>query len=295
MLKQYNGLTLILTSGAYAFQLYFEFSGYSDIARGSARLLGIEIPINFKTPYFATNFSSFWSGWHISLSTWLQDYIFMPLVWSRWTSKIPVIGKKIGDKPPVISSVAIVFIISGFWHGSTLPFVVWGLLQAAYRVGEELLHKWYKKPAKKPKMPLRIFKTASVFVLWSTSLVFFRVGLMPGGTVGDAFLYISRQFSGVSLNNFITQTSSAVMAGFYSREFMAIAYILYAVVVVGIGIMCDKIERFNNGGKNIITALAVKPTAVRWVCYYIMITCIIVGFIMQSGGFGTVSFAYAQF
>ncbi len=294
-LQQYSGLTLMLTAFLYALQLYFEFAGYTDIARASARLLCIEIPVNFKTPYFATNFSSFWAGWHISLSSWLQDYIFMPLVWSRYTSKITIIGKKLGDKPPVISSVAIVFIISGFWHGNTLPFVVWGILQAVFRVGEELMHKWYKKPVKNPKLPLRIFKTSCVFILWSASLVFFRIGLMDNGTVQDAFSYLARIFSGISIQNFINQTSSAIFAGFYTRNFMAIAYIIFVIFVVGIGVWCDKIERFNNKGKYIHTVIATKPTAVRWFCYYVIIICIIAGFVMQSGGFGTVSFAYAQF
>ncbi len=294
-LLEYNGLSLILAAASYALQLYFEFSGYSDIARGTAMLLGIEIPINFKTPYFSTNFSSFWSSWHISLSTWLQDYIFMPLVWSRWPTRLPIVGKYIKDSPPVISSVAIVFIISGFWHGSTWPFVIWGVLQAVFRVGEELLHKYYKKPAKKPKLALRVFKTVSVFSLWSSALVFFRIGLMEGGTIADGFSYLYRQFTGISFTQFLTQTSLAIQNGFYTRPLMVVFYIAYMLFVLLIAFYCDKLQHFNYKGKHISTIVAQKSTLIKWCIYYTLIGCILLGFIMQSGGFGTVSFAYAQF
>ena len=290
----YRGLTLIFAAVLYALQLYFEFAGYSDLARASAMLLGIDIPVNFKTPYFAMNFSGFWSRWHISLSTWLQDYIFMPLVWGRWTSHLPVIGKKV-QKPPMISSVALVFILSGFWHGNTWPFVVWGCLQAAYRVGEELLHQWYKKPAKKPKLPLRIFKTAGVFVLWSASLVFFRIGLLQNGTVHDAFAYLGRQLTGWSFSAFAAETSAAVQAGFYTKPIMVLVYAVFLLFVLSICFYTDWLQCFRYKDKHISCVLAQKKPLLRWAAYYVLIACILVGYIMQSGGFGTVSFAYAGF
>ena len=95
----------------------------------------------------------------------------------------------------MISSVAIVFILSGFWHGNSWPFVVWGVLQAVFRVGEELLHRYYKKPKKRPGLPLRTFKTVSVFLLWAASLVFFRVGLLTDGRVSDALSCLGRMFT----------------------------------------------------------------------------------------------------
>lgn len=293
-LASYSGLTLVFSAGVYALQLYFEFAGYSDIARAAALLLGIEIPVNFKTPYFATNFSGFWARWHISLSSWLQDYVFMTLVWGRWTSHIPVIGKRV-EKPPMISSVALVFILSGFWHGNTWPFVVWGCLQAAFRVGEELMHQWYKKPAKKPKLWLRILKSASVFVLWSASLVFFRVGLMPGGTVHDAVSALARQFSGWSLAGFAAETSAAIQAGFYTKPMMVAVYLLFVLFALTIAACTDWMQCFRCKDAHIATLLAKQKTGVRWLCYYVLIGCVLAAYVMQSGGFGTVNFAYAGF
>ena len=135
--RSYGGPMLVLAAVFYTFQLYFNFSGYSEVARAVGLLLGLELPENFKTPFFATNFSGFWSRWHISFSSWLQDYLFMPLAWADVSG---LTGGKT-SRLPAEFCVFTVFFVSGFWHGNTLPFVVWGLLQASYRLGEELLHR----------------------------------------------------------------------------------------------------------------------------------------------------------
>lgn len=290
----YSGLSLILAAALYALQLYFEFAGYSSVARASAMLLGLDIPVNFKTPYFATNFSGFWNRWHISLSTWLQDYIFTPLVWSRWPERVPVLGKRM-TQPPVLSSLAIVFVLSGFWHGNTWPFVAWGCLQAVYRIGEELLHRFYKKPVKKPKPALRIVKTAGVFVLWSASLVFFRVGRLADGTVRTAFAYLAGCVRGWSLSALLQETFAAIQTGFYARPIMVAAYLAFLAAVLCAAFYMDWLQCFRLKDAHASTALAAQPTARRWLAYYALLGCILVGMIMQSGGFGTVSFAYANF
>ena len=147
--RSYGGPMLVLATVFYTFQLYFNFSGYSEVARAVGLLLGLELPENFKTPFFATNFSGFWSRWHISFSSWLQDYLFMPLAWADVSG---LTGGKI-SRLPAEFCVFTVFFVSGFWHGNTLPFVVWGLLQASYRLGEELLHRRLGKPKKESPGP----------------------------------------------------------------------------------------------------------------------------------------------
>ena len=293
-LSDYRGLTLIFAALLYALELYFEFSGYSEIAQGVALALGLEIPTNFKTPYFATNFSGFWNRWHISLSSWLQDYVFLPLVWGRWTSRLPVIGKRV-ENPPMISSVAIVFILSGFWHGNSWPFVVWGVLQAVFRVGEELLHRYYKKPKKRPGLPLRTFKTVSVFLLWAASLVFFRVGLLTDGRVSDALSCLGRMFTGWSIGGFAAETAAAVEAGFYAKPIMVAGYFAFLFAVLALAFCADWVQCFKLRDKPVIGAVAKLRLPVRWAIYYLLIGCVLVAYIMQSGGFGTVSFAYAGF
>jgi alginate O-acetyltransferase complex protein AlgI len=118
----FHGLSLILATYFFAFQIYCDFSGYSDIAIGCARVLGFDLMINFKQPYFSQSISEFWSRWHISLSTWFKDYLYIPLggnrvVRWRW-----------------FLNLYVVFLVSGLWHGANWTFVVWGALHGLYVV-----------------------------------------------------------------------------------------------------------------------------------------------------------------
>lgn len=292
--RAYSGGVLTAACIMYALQLYFEFSGYSDIALASGGILGIELPVNFNTPYFATNFSGFWNRWHISLSNWLNDYIFMPLVWGGWQRKIPVLGKKL-QNPPVLFSLFAVFFISGLWHGNTLPFVIWGLLQAAYRIGEELLHKYYKKPAKRPPLWLRCLKTGGVFTLWSASLVFFRIGLVNGAGLSDAWYVLSAQFS-PSAAGFMADMRAITASALRSEWYIIALYFVFLAVGLSAGIYMDHRQCFALKGKRHISeTLFCRKTPVRWLLYWAMVVFILAGFILQSGGFAGGSFTYANF
>ena len=115
---EYSGPTLMLGALFFAFQIYGDFSGYSDIAIGTARLFGIRLMTNFKTPYFSRDIAEFWRRWHISLSTWFRDYLYIPLG-----------GSRVGKWKAVRNTFAI-FLVSGFWHGANWTFIVWGLIHA---------------------------------------------------------------------------------------------------------------------------------------------------------------------
>jgi D-alanyl-lipoteichoic acid acyltransferase DltB (MBOAT superfamily) len=116
--ETYSGPTLILGAIYFAFQIYGDFSGYSDIAIGTARLFGISLMTNFKTPYFARDIAEFWRRWHISLSTWFRDYLYIPLGGSR-------VGKW-----KAVRNTFVIFLVSGFWHGANWTFIVWGGIHA---------------------------------------------------------------------------------------------------------------------------------------------------------------------
>lgn len=113
-----NGSTLLLAAIFFAFQIYGDFSGYSDIALGTARLLGIELLRNFNFPYFSRDIAEFWRRWHISLTTWFRDYIYIPLGGSR------------GGMWMKIRNTFIIFLVSGFWHGANWTFIAWGAYNA---------------------------------------------------------------------------------------------------------------------------------------------------------------------
>lgn len=118
--QEVNSLSLILGAFYFAFQIYGDFAGYSNIAIGSARLLGFDLMPNFKYPYFSRDIAEFWRRWHISLSTWFRDYLYIPLGGSR------------GSKISQLRNVIIIFIVSGFWHGANWTFIFWGVLHALF-------------------------------------------------------------------------------------------------------------------------------------------------------------------
>jgi alginate O-acetyltransferase complex protein AlgI len=143
----------------FSFQIYCDFSGYTDIARGAARVMGISLMRNFNFPYFSSSIKEFWTRWHISLSTWFRDYLYFPLGGnrtglSRWCFNIMV-----------------VFLLSGLWHGANWTFVVWGALHGVYLIAGFFANRWITIP----RIPFsRIFKLTGVFLLVSFGWIFFR-------------------------------------------------------------------------------------------------------------------------
>jgi alginate O-acetyltransferase complex protein AlgI len=128
----FTGLDLWIYAYAFAFQIYFDFSGYTDVARGSAKLFGYKVPINFNLPYLASNIADFWHRWHISLSTWLRDYLFIPLGGSR------------GGKWLNYRNLLITMTLGGLWHGAAMHFLVWGIYHGALLV----VHKQFQEFSK---------------------------------------------------------------------------------------------------------------------------------------------------
>ncbi len=167
--------TLFLATFLYAFQIYCDFSGYSDIALGSAKVLGINLMENFRTPYFSKSISEFWRRWHISLSSWFKDYVYFPLG-----------GSRVG-LPRTYLNIMIIFLLSGFWHGNTWNFVIWGALHGFYLIFGQLKDKYFPKITFQGISYLNIFTT---FVLVMLAWVFFRAE-----TLADAFYVFGKLFS----------------------------------------------------------------------------------------------------
>jgi alginate O-acetyltransferase complex protein AlgI len=164
--EEMSGLTLLVATGFFAYQIYCDFSGYSDIAIGSAKILGIDLMENFKRPYFSTSIKEFWSRWHISLSTWFRDYVYIPLG-----------GSKKGSVRTYLNML-IVFLISGLWHGASWMFVIWGVIHGLYQLYEKVtynlrdrLWKFIKLEGTRIQWTVKWFITMSVVLF---SWVFFR-------------------------------------------------------------------------------------------------------------------------
>ncbi|MBN1672708.1 MAG: MBOAT family protein [Kiritimatiellae bacterium] len=156
--EEFDGLTLLAATFAFCWQIYFDFSGYTDMARGIARMLGINAMLNFDNPYLATSLSDFWRRWHISLSTWFRDYVYIPLGGSRrgeWRT---------------YRNLIVVMLVSGLWHGAAWTFVMWGFVHALGLCLNKVLdsNRFYRD-----KLPA-VFKRVWVFAFVMLSWVYFR-------------------------------------------------------------------------------------------------------------------------
>ena len=244
----YPASTLIFGVVLFSFQIYGDFSGYSDIAIGTAKLFGIELMSNFKFPYFSRNIAEFWRRWHISLSTWFRYYVYIPLGGSRSTKLISV------------RNIAIVFLISGLWHGANWTFVFWGGLHALafipiFLLGKNLAFK-NSVIGEKTFFPSfsEVLRVLMVFSLVTFSWIFFR-----SESIADAFEYIVRIFSDFSFETYLHPKGYRVvdyiilLAGFIIYEYIIrkderspfnfksriVRFVLYTLVVLMILLFYD--------------------------------------------------------
>lgn len=181
--SEYSGSTLLLGAFFFAFQIYGDFSGYSDIAIGTSRLFGFNLRQNFAFPYFSRDIAEFWRRWHISLSTWFRDYLYIPLGGSR------------GGTALKIRNTFVIFLVSGFWHGANWTFIVWGALNALYFLPLLLLKKNRTHTDTVAEngifpTPVELLKMLVTFFLTLIAWIFFRAE-----NPGHAWDYLNEIFS----------------------------------------------------------------------------------------------------
>lgn len=243
-----NGSTLIIATYFFTFQVYCDFSGYTDIARGAARVMGFELMENFNRPYFSKSISEFWRRWHISLSSWFKDYVYIPLGGNR-VSKLKT-----------YRNLLIVFMLSGLWHGANWTYIIWGILNGVYLVisnitsgVREKLYRIFKIDAKN-NFTVKIWKTFFTFNLISFTWIFFRAK-----SVNDAF-YIVRQIltNPVSYPQFINYENAKFD-------------LLLGIILILLLLILQLIQRH----KKLELILARSPILVRYSFYFITITIIL--------------------
>ncbi len=184
-----DGGTLLMGAILFAFQIYCDFSGYSDIAIGISKLFGFELMSNFKFPYFSRNIGEFWRRWHISLSTWFRDYVYIPLG-----------GSKFG-KWKSLRNIFVIFLVSGFWHGANWTFIFWGLIHALLYLPSFLFKKNRKyvktSVANNSYFPsvMELFRMGLNFLFVTLAWVFFR-----SDNITNAFEYLIRIFTDFSIH-----------------------------------------------------------------------------------------------
>lgn len=181
-LMEFSSVELVFVIYCYAFQIFFDFSAYSDIAIGLGKLFGIRYPVNFKYPYSSLNPPEFWRKWHITLSFWLRDYLFLPIAYSVMRRiKTPRFMKIKVERWGYMTGMLITMLLCGLWHGAAWTFVVWGGLHGVYLVVYNLLPRRFKRKKRTPKW-LRMF---GFFNLTALAWIFFRA---PSVEYGLAYL-----------------------------------------------------------------------------------------------------------
>ncbi len=244
---EYSGITLFLGALFFAFQIYGDFSGYSDIAIGTARLFGFDLMQNFAFPYFSRNIGEFWRRWHISLSTWFRDYLYIPLGGSKGTWALK------------IRNVFIIFLVSGFWHGANWTFIVWGALHALYflpllLIGRNRAHMDIVAQGRLFPSLKEFISVAITFSLTTFAWIFFRAENLT-----HAFSFIRKMFAD------FFQTSSLVESfNFVANTVGGTRLSIFALFFI--------IEWLGRENKYAIENLFVaRSRPVRWAFYYSII------------------------
>ncbi|MBQ7540734.1 MAG: MBOAT family protein [Clostridia bacterium] len=257
---QFRGLSLVLASVLFAVQIYCDFSGYSDIAVGCAKLLGIDLAENFRRPYLSASIREFWSRWHISLSTWFRDYLYIPLGGSRV------------KKSRHCFNLLVTFLVSGLWHGANWTFVLWGGVHGLLQILENVLHL---APKKTPHGLRRAVRVVAVFALVTAAWVFFRADSLGGA------LHVFRH----ALDG-IAAPYSYVYNGFLdigmSPGELCATLLVCLLPLALFEIVSEKVD--------IPTRLRQCKAPVRHACYALLVL-----FVLLFHATGEVSFVYFQF
>ncbi len=267
----YPGMYLVVATVLFAFQIYCDFAGYSTIAMGAAKIMGFELMENFDCPYFAKSVSEFWRRWHISLSSWFRDYLYIPLG-----------GNRKGTARKYLNMM-IVFLTSGMWHGAKWSFIVWGGINGLYQIiGERLmpvrnkLNKFLR--LKRESFGHKLFKVVTTFVLIDFAWIFFRANRFT-----DAFGIIKSMFS--VRNWWVLFDDSLFTLGLDWKNFVLLILAILILLVSDI---------FKYKGIKVRRVIMRQELWLRWSLYIAAIAGILV-FGIWGPGYDASAFIYFQF
>ena len=236
--RSYNGLQLTIATFFFAYQIYCDFSAYSDIALGAARILGFRLMENFRTPYYSLSISEFWQRWHISLSTWFRDYVYIPLGGSRVS------------KSRHIANLLVTFGISGLWHGANWNYVWWGLLNGCYLVIGSLTKGWRNRlfaavGLHEQTMVRKTIMLLTTFVLTCFAWIVFRAHSMSDAIYVATHLFTRWNFTAIKTPQFLLRQMPVAIA---------------AILILELGQLLAK-------WKNPFTVVSRMPISARWAAY----------------------------
>lgn len=251
----YQGISFLIATVFFAMQIYCDFSGYTDIARGSAQVMGFHLMANFNRPYFSRSIAEFWKRWHISLSTWFRDYFYVSMGGNRVS------------RPRWYFNLFFTFLVSGLWHGANWTYVIWGALNGVYLIGEIMLRNCFTHffPHSR-QAPLRFPLVAVLRTLCLTCFawIFFRAN-----TVQDAFYIVRHLFQGlVAVPQHVREVTfvrDAILLGQTQQEFV--------LALLGLAILLG--AQLLQGKPHIGELFSRQSVAVRWGVYYAALVLIL--------------------
>ena len=283
---QYSGVTNIVAVLMYSIQLYMDFSGGMDVVMGVAALFGVELDQNFKRPYFATSITDFWHRWHITLGTWMKDYIFYPVSLSKWMGKFgkwskKAFGKKTGRVVPICVANIIVFLVVGIWHGAAWKYIAYGLYNGLIIAISSLLAPLYRKGFEKFHINPKSGAWHVVQILRTFLLVNISWYFDMAVSLSAAFAMMKSTVTGLSLATLTD--GSLMMLGLDKLDYMILA----------MGCLVEFLISFlKERGIQIRESLGRKPLVIRWAVYGMLVFGIpMFGYVMTTTG----GFIYAQF
>lgn len=261
--QDYSGFALIIATFLFSIQIYCDFSSYSDIAIGASQVMGFRLMKNFETPYFSKSVTEFWKRWHISLTSWFKDYLYIPLG-----------GNRKGKLRKYIN-ILIVFLVSGIWHGANWTFVIWGALNGIFQILEDTFKV---VSIKYKKFHYKLLSVIFTFILINITWVFFRAK-----SINDAFLIIKQMVFHLNPEIFINGTLFKM--GMDKFDFIVMNISLSILLTISI---------FKYKKLALRKILSVQPIWIRWIFYFAIIYSILI-FGVYGPEFENSQFIYFQF
>lgn len=268
--NEYTGFTLVIATIFFSFQIFCDFSGYSDIAIGAAQVMGFKLMTNFRRPYLSKSVAEFWRRWHISLSTWFKDYVYISLGGNRVS------------KSRWMLNLLITFLISGLWHGANWTYIIWGGLNGLFQIISYITRNVRGRVThalrlgKLPRL-YSVLQIAFTFILVSFTWIFFRANSMA-----DAVHIISHIPEGLFDAGVIKAQLIELSSIGFDKYYFILSFILIIIM--------EGVHFLEESGKNMWEIISAKPAAVRYTAYYILILAILL-----LGEFGSNEFIYFQF
>lgn len=285
----YSGMLVLMAAVGYGLQVYADFSGGMDIARGVSQIWGIELQLNFKQPYFAKSIEEFWRRWHITLGAWMKDYVFYPLSLSKIAGTIggrarKILGNNVGKKIPSFIAMFIVYFLVGLWHGPEWKYIVYGLWNGIFIMSGILLEDLYghvrcRLGIKEGKFSWKFFQIIRTFTICSIGRFFSRAG-----DVQTAFFMIAASFKGIYNIAFLTDRT-LISLGLSTADWVLL--VMMVLILFSVDVAHEK-------GIKIRQTIAEQGIIFRWLIYYTAFFGVLV-FGVYGPGYDSASFIYQNF